>query len=241
MLGMMRSKYLSGDFYGCESCAVSVTTLSSFRSAISRAVWSKKLPMTNTTALLSMLNALWGSDPAFFVIWNRFRQLRRYLSYRLDDETRIFCLLDYVSAGSPGHGPIHLFIHSADELGFFWDSEQAGWIRSGLPPLRMMTGPIQHFRSAIWQVWQHKVATDLCKQKGFRGGVGVDIYGSHQRLVSSHFRKRDKMLSRVILSGGVWNGFLLSKVKKENVSCRFCGASDNDGHLFLGLYLSSFC
>ena len=107
------------------------------------------------------------------------RQLRRYLSYRPEDEARIFRLLDYASAGSPGPGPIHLLIQSADELRFFWDSEQAGWIRPGLPPLRMMTGPIQHFRSAIWQAWQSKVATDLCKRKGFRGGFGVDIYGSH--------------------------------------------------------------
>ena len=141
--------------------------------------------------------------------------------------------------GPPGHGPIHLLIQSADELGFFWDSEQVGWIRPGLPPLRMMTGHIQHFRDAIWQAWQHKVATDLCKRKGFRGGFGVDIYGSHQLLVSSHFRERDKMLLRAILSGGVWNGFLLSKVKKEDVPCRFCGAPDNDGRLFLGLHLPS--
>ena len=40
------------------------------------------------------------------------------------------------------------------------------------------------------------------------------------------------MLLRAILSGRVWNGFLLSKVKKEDVPCRFCGAPDNDGHLF---------
>ena len=40
------------------------------------------------------------------------------------------------------------------------------------------------------------------------------------------------MLLRAILSGGVWNGFLLCKVKKEAVPCRFCGAPDNDGHLF---------
>ena len=190
MLGLVRSKYLPGGLHGCEGAAVSVTALSSFRSAIARAVWSKKLPMTNTPALLSLLDAPWGSDPAFFVIWNRFRQLRRYLAYRPDDEARIFRLLDYAAAGSPGHGPIHLLIQSADELGFFWDSEQAGWIRPGLPPLRMMTGPIQHFRSAIWQAWQHKVATDLCKRKGFRGGFGVDIYGSHQLLVSSHFREK---------------------------------------------------
>ena len=66
MLGMVRSKYLPGGLHVCEGAAVSVTALSSFRSAISRAVWSKKLPMTNTPALLSLLDAPWGSDPAFF-------------------------------------------------------------------------------------------------------------------------------------------------------------------------------
>ena len=96
----------------------------------------------------------------------------------------------------------------------------------------MMTGPTQHFRSAICQVWQHKVATDLCKRKGFRIGFGVDIYGSHQIFVFSHFRNRDNMLFRAILSGGVWNGFLFNKVKKDDVPCRFCGAPDNDSHLF---------
>ena len=40
------------------------------------------------------------------------------------------------------------------------------------------------------------------------------------------------MLLRAILFGGVWNGFLLGKVKKEDVPCRFCGVPDNDGHLF---------
>ena len=147
-------------------------------------------------------------------------------------------MLDYASAGSPGawaHSPF-LFSLLMNWV-FFWDSDQAGWIRPGLPPLRMMTGPIQHFRDAIWQAWQHKVATDLCKRKRFRGGFGFDIYGSHQQLVFSHFRERDKMLLRAILSGGVWNGFLLSKVKKEDVPCRFFGAPDNDGHLFWGLHL----
>ena len=53
MLGMVRSKYQPGGLHGCEGAAVSVAALSSFRSAIARAVWSKKLPMTNTPALLS--------------------------------------------------------------------------------------------------------------------------------------------------------------------------------------------
>ena len=118
MLGMVRSRYLPGKLHGCEG-AISVSALGSFRSAVARAVWSKKLPMTNTPALLSLLDGPWGSDPAFFVIWSRFRRLRRYLSYRLDEETRIFRLLDCASTGSPGHGPIHLLIQSAEEIGFF--------------------------------------------------------------------------------------------------------------------------
>ena len=73
MLGMVRSKYLPGGLHGCEGAAVSVTALGSFRTAIARAVWSKKLPMTNTPALLSLLDGPWGSD----------------------DEARIFRLLDY--------------------------------------------------------------------------------------------------------------------------------------------------
>ena len=41
-----------------------------------------------------------------------------------------------------------------------------------------------------------------------------------------------KMLLRAILCGGVWNGLLLGKAKKEDVPCRFCGKKDGDGHLF---------
>ena len=53
-----------------------------------------------------------------------------------------------------------------------------------------------------------------------------------QLIVSSHVRSRDKALLRGILSGGVWNGFRLSKVRGENVPCRFCGGVAGDGHLF---------
>ena len=34
------------------------------------------------------------------------------------------------------------------------------------------------------------------------------------------------------MCGGVWNGFLLGKTKKEDVPCRSCGGKDGDGHLF---------
>ena len=42
MLGMVRSKYLPGGLHGCEGAVISVSALSSFRSAVARAVWSKK-------------------------------------------------------------------------------------------------------------------------------------------------------------------------------------------------------
>ena len=32
--------------------------------------------------------------------------------------------------------------------------------------------------------------------------------------------------------GGVWNGFLLGRVRSQTVPCWFCGATDHDGHLF---------
>ena len=69
-------------------------------------------------------------------------------------------------------------------------------------------------------------------EKGFRGVEFADLQGSLQLLNSTHLRDRDKMLLRAILCGGVWNGFLLGKAKKEDVPCRFCGKRDGDGHFF---------
>ena len=60
----------------------------------------------------------------------------------------------------------------------------------------------------------------------------MDVHGSLQLLTSSHVRERDKALLRTIMVGGVWNGFLLGKVRGKAVPCRFCGGADGDGHLF---------
>ena len=106
------------------------------------------------------------------------------------------------------------------------------WDRPGLPGLNNLAGPFQHFQSAILDAWRDKVAADLCARRGFRGGPLLGLPDSHQLLDSSHVRERDKMLLRSVMVGGVWTGFLLGKVRGEVVSCRFCGAPDNDGHLF---------
>ena len=92
--------------------------------------------------------------------------------------------------------------------------------------------PVQHFEAAILDAWRNKVSADLCCRKGFRGGPLFDVHGSLQLLNSSHVRERDEALLRTILVGGVWNGFLLGRVRDQPVPCRFCGAPDGDGYLF---------
>ena len=89
--------------------------------------------------------------------------------------------------------------------------------------------------SAILEAWRDKVSSDLCCRKGFRGGPLLDVHGSLQLLTTSHVRERDKALLRSIMVGGVWNGFLLGRVRSQFVPCRLCGAPDGDGHLFLGM------
>ena len=87
-------------------------------------------------------------------------------------------------------------------------------------------------KSAILDAWRGKVAADLCDGEGFQGGPLPDIYGSMQ-LNSAHVRERDKaLLGGVMVGGGVWNGYLLVRVRDQSVPCPFCAAPDNDGHLF---------
>ena len=100
------------------------------------------------------------------------------------------------------------------------------------PTFRMLSGPYQHFKSAIFSVWRGRVDGVLTSRKGFRGGPLLDYSSTMQLLFSSHLRERDMMLLRSILCGGALNGFLLGKTKEEEVPCRFCGGVDGDGHLF---------
>ena len=59
---------------------MSASFLSSFRAATVRSVWSKKMPFANTPVNLCLLDGPVGVDPAFHIIWARFRMMRRYLA-----------------------------------------------------------------------------------------------------------------------------------------------------------------
>ena len=79
-----------------------------------------------------------------------------------------------LSRGAQGHGPVNLLLISAAEIGFAWDGSEKGWVRVSLPPLRMMTGPIQHFRAAILDAWHFHVFSRFSERKGFRGAEFAD-------------------------------------------------------------------
>ena len=87
----------------------------------------------------------------------------------------------------------------------------------------MMTEPIQLYYSSILQF---RISSHLAERECFRSAEFVDFKGSSQPLNSSHLRERNKMLSRAIWCGGVWNGFVLGQARKEEVPCRFCGGKD---------------
>ena len=201
--------YLPAALHGVEASLLASDSLLKLRSSICR---------------LSLLDGPIGCDPLFCVVWFWFRLFRRFLALWPSQVSRAYRLLDMVCEGCLGHGPIHLLVASAAEIGFRWDPLALAWSRPGLPLLSNLAGPVQHFRAGIFDAWRNKVAADLCGREGFQGGPLLDIHGSLQLLNSSHVRERDKALLRAILVGGVWNGFLLSRVRGQAVPCRLWGS-----------------
>ena len=159
---VVRSMYLPAALHGIEASLLAAESLRKLRSAIRRAVWSRRQPLASVGAVLSLLDGPTGCDPAFCVAWFRYRLLRRYLALWPAEVDRVYRLLAMVSEGCPGHGPIHLLSAIAAEIGFQWDPDALAWFRPGLPLLNNLAGPIQHFRSALLDVWRNKVVADLC-------------------------------------------------------------------------------
>ena len=223
-LGLVRGKYLPAGLHAAEASSVSSSSISAFWAAVVRAVWSSKMPLANAPDILNLLDGPVGVDSAFHIVWSRFRMMRRYLAYCPEEEPWIFRMLDLISRAAPGHGPVHLLFISAAELGFAWDGDERSWVRVSLPSLRMMTGPVQHSRSAILDAWRFQVfLLNFLNERVLGCGSYADVQGSLQLLTSSHLRERDKMLLRAILCGRVWNGFFLAKPGRKTFLVVFVG------------------
>ena len=64
-LGLVRGEYLPAGHHAAEASYVSSSSISAFRAAIIRAVWSTKMPLANTPAVLNLLDGPFDVDPAF--------------------------------------------------------------------------------------------------------------------------------------------------------------------------------
>ena len=68
-LGLVRGKYLPAGLHAAEASYVSSSSISAFRAAIVRAVWSTKMPLANAPAILNLLDGPVDVDPAFFMLF----------------------------------------------------------------------------------------------------------------------------------------------------------------------------
>ena len=68
---------------------------------VRRVVWSRRQPLASVGAVLSLLDGPTGCDPAFCVVWFRFRLLRRYLALWPAEVGRVYRLLGMVGDGCP--------------------------------------------------------------------------------------------------------------------------------------------
>ena len=186
----IRSVY-PGALRGILASFLTDTSLRKLRTAIFKVVWSRRQPLVNVGAVLGLLDGPHGCDSAFCAVWVQFRMLRGYFAYWPGEIPGIYRLLGCAAGGCPRHGPVHLLVDSAAEIGFQCDSCQRGWERPGRPVLsNYFAGPIQHHRSAVLEAWRSEVAADLCVRKGVRGGPWLDIHGTLQLLNPDHVRER---------------------------------------------------
>ena len=78
---------------GIEASSISISGLSSLISAFVSAAWYSKMPLTNSGAVLSLLDGPKVCYPAFQIVWARLRTIR-YLACRPVEIRRIYKMLD---------------------------------------------------------------------------------------------------------------------------------------------------
>ena len=116
-------------------------------------VWSRCQSSASVGAVLCLLDGPTGCAPAFCAVWFRYRLFRPCLALWSFQVGRACRLLEMVSEGCPGHGPIHLLSASAAEIRFRWDPLALAWSRPGLLLLSNLAGPVQHFKAAVLDAW----------------------------------------------------------------------------------------
>ena len=160
---MVRSMYIPAVLHGIEASLLASDGLRKLQSSIHRVVWSRPQPNVWTDGSLVWIECYWCFCLQLdgWSYWVRPCMLCGLVQVSLASEVSLALwpcqvgranrLLETVSEGSPGHGPIHLLSASASEIGFRWDPVKDGLAscRPGLPLLSNLAGPVQHVKTAI--------------------------------------------------------------------------------------------
>ena len=146
--------FIHGALRGVEASFLAEAGLRKLRAAVVWVAWSRRQSLANP------------------VVWFQFRMLRRFLAYRPGEVARVYRLLEHANDGCPGHGPAHLNVESAAEIGFVWSREMVGWAREGCRYPATWPVPFSTSGRAILKGWREKVSADLCARRGFRGVLG---------------------------------------------------------------------
>ena len=96
---VVRTLCIPGALHGIEASLQAISSLRKLRSSILWVVWTRRQPLANVGAVLGLLDGPQGCDPAYCVVWFRFRIARRYLGYRPSEVGWIYRLLDMVREG----------------------------------------------------------------------------------------------------------------------------------------------
>ena len=76
-LRFTRTMFIPGALHGVEACFLADASVRKPRTAVCRVVWSSRQPLASACAVLSLLDGPTGCDPAFRIVWFRFRMLCR--------------------------------------------------------------------------------------------------------------------------------------------------------------------
>ena len=102
---VVRAMLIAGALHAVEASAFSHCSLLKLRSAIVAAVWSRRQPLAHGSTV-------------FCIVWFRIRLMRRYLAYHSEQLRRVWRIMTVSGEVSPEHGPVHVLLESAAEIGF---------------------------------------------------------------------------------------------------------------------------
>ena len=74
---VLRNMFIPGALHGIEASFLAESSVRKLRTAFCKVSWSCRQPLAHVGAVLSLLDGPVGCDPAFCVVWFRFRLMRR--------------------------------------------------------------------------------------------------------------------------------------------------------------------